>query len=292
MKMPTVQFGGMTNPDEHLETYESHMFMYDPDDAVWCKVFLTTLTSSAQSWFRSLPTGSIGSYKDLSKRFTEQYAGNRRREKSSAELFTLRQEPGEGLREFLKRFDLESQRMKSLNATMAVFALTHSLADGPLKSNLMKNPPATLCNARARVGGYIREEEYQKAFKTKEDSRPTQESLHPRPRDGRKSAGDRMGHHQKGTPRRRRDAFDKYTTLNQSQAKVFEMTKDTTDYKRPRAIKPHGDRNKHCNYHQDIGHDTEECHSLKNEIEALIRKGRLSPFVKRETATTTENGTE
>ncbi|XP_057958420.1 uncharacterized protein LOC131151190 [Malania oleifera] len=39
---------------------------------------------------------------------------------------------------------------------------------------------------------------------------------------------------------------------------------------------------KFCKFHKDRGHDTEECIQLTNEIEALIKKGYLSRFIKKE----------
>ncbi|XP_057963961.1 uncharacterized protein LOC131155067 [Malania oleifera] len=39
---------------------------------------------------------------------------------------------------------------------------------------------------------------------------------------------------------------------------------------------------KFCAFHRDHGHDTEECIQFKKEIEALIRRGYLSKFIKKE----------
>ncbi|RWW81145.1 hypothetical protein BHE74_00010483 [Ensete ventricosum] len=41
------------------------------------------------------------------------------------------------------------------------------------------------------------------------------------------------------------------------------------------------DRVKYYRFHQDYGHDTEECHDRKNQIEELIRKGYLGCYMKR-----------
>ena len=41
-------------------------------------------------------------------------------------------------------------------------------------------------------------------------------------------------------------------------------------------------RNKYCCFHRDHGHDTADCYDLKQQIEALIRDGKLQKFVSKE----------
>ena len=43
-------------------------------------------------------------------------------------------------------------------------------------------------------------------------------------------------------------------------------------------------RNKYCRFHRDYGHDTSDFYDLKQQIEALIRQGKLQQFVGRERA--------
>ena len=38
-------------------------------------------------------------------------------------------------------------------------------------------------------------------------------------------------------------------------------------------------KNKYCRFHRDHGHDTDECYDLKQQIENLIRQGKLRHFV-------------
>ena len=40
------------------------------------------------------------------------------------------------------------------------------------------------------------------------------------------------------------------------------------------------DPNKRCEYHNDIGHSTNECKNVKDEIENLIRLGHLYEWIK------------
>ena len=43
----------------------------------------------------------------------------------------------------------------------------------------------------------------------------------------------------------------------------------------------HKDQSKFCLYHRDHGYDTEEYVQLKDEIESLIRRGKLGRFLRR-----------
>ena len=53
-------------------------------------------------------------------------------------------------------------------------------------------------------------------------------------------------------------------------------------FKKPEPLTPFQsrDRKKYCEYHESTGHDTHECRHLKDEIEALIKEGYLTEWVK------------
>ena len=61
--------------------------------------------------------------------------------------------------------------------------------------------------------------------------------------------------------------------------------KDNLSLKWPKKMK--GDpnkrnQNKHCRFHKDHGHDTDECFNLKQQIKNLIRQGKLRNFLGRD----------
>ena len=41
-------------------------------------------------------------------------------------------------------------------------------------------------------------------------------------------------------------------------------------------------RDKYCCFHRDHGYDTTDCYDLKQQIEALIKQGKLQKFVRKE----------
>ena len=76
----------------------------------------------------------------------------------------------------------------------------------------------------------------------------------------------------------------KFTPLDMPVDKILMQIKDKRYLKWPRPLhlSPHvRDKNKYCRFHKDHGHYTEDCRDLKEQIEELIRKGKLQKFVKK-----------
>ena len=88
-------------------------------------------------------------------------------------------------------------------------------------------------------------------------------------------------------PRPPPSKYNNFTGLTMSHEDVFLATEHIGVYKRPDSMR--GDRlkrnqNKYCRFHRDIGHTTEECIALKDEIEKLIQDGYLQNYVRNEGA--------
>ena len=76
----------------------------------------------------------------------------------------------------------------------------------------------------------------------------------------------------------------KFTPLVMPVDKILMQIKDEHYLKWPRPLhsSPHvRDKNKYCRFHKDHGHYTEDCRDLKEQIEELIRKGKLQKYVKK-----------
>lgn len=43
IKMPSCKYDASSDSDDHIATYEGHMFLYTQVEAIWCKVFPSTL---------------------------------------------------------------------------------------------------------------------------------------------------------------------------------------------------------------------------------------------------------
>ena len=84
----------------------------------------------------------------------------------------------------------------------------------------------------------------------------------------------------RGSPKSPSPRFHNYTSLNTIRSEFLMEIQDQIPPARRMYTPPaRRNRNKHCRYHQDHGHNTDECLQLKDEIERLIRRGHLARFV-------------
>jgi len=54
-----VTFTGVEDPEAHITTFHTQMMLSVGSDAVYCKLFMSTLAGAALDWFASLPDGHI-----------------------------------------------------------------------------------------------------------------------------------------------------------------------------------------------------------------------------------------
>ncbi|XP_076889150.1 uncharacterized protein LOC143539511 [Bidens hawaiensis] len=71
-----------------------------------------------------------------------------------------------------------------------------------------------------------------------------------------------------------------WTPLSKTPAEI--LTTENISFRKPQPLTRRSflDAKKHCSYHDDIGHNTNECRSLRNEIEAAVKSGKLGHLVK------------
>ena len=86
-------------------------------------------------------------------------------------------------------------------------------------------------------------------------------------------------------PGPRREGSQTSPPLNTPIDQVLMQIKDEEALTFPSKLK--GDpnkrpRDKYCRFHRDHSHDTSDCYDLKQQIEALIKQGKLQKFVDKE----------
>ena len=57
-----ASFTGVEDTEAHLMAFHTQMMLLSGSNAVYCKVFMSTLSGTALDWFVSLPTGHITTF--------------------------------------------------------------------------------------------------------------------------------------------------------------------------------------------------------------------------------------
>jgi len=146
-----TSFTGVEDPETHLTAFHTQMMLSGGSDAVYCKLFMSTLSGIALEWFVSLPDGHITSFQQFSKLFMEQYIVNRAPPVVSYDLFDVRHNQGESLRNYLSHFGAQVVRLPNKDEDMLVHAFKKGVLAGPFSESLIRNRPSTHIVAETAV---------------------------------------------------------------------------------------------------------------------------------------------
>ncbi|XP_068461731.1 uncharacterized protein [Phaseolus vulgaris] len=265
------KYDGSTDPDEHIAIYTTQISLYTWNDAVMCRVFPTTLKGAALSWFTRLPPLSINCFDTLIEKFGAQFATSRPHHLTSIALVNIRQEKGESLRMFMERFGKVALGIRNLSPEVTMHHMITTLKPGPFADSLCKKPAINLDELRQRASKFMQMEELRE-FRNQVrvdggEKRVTEKEHPPVARRAREEFRSRK--------------FQQYTPLNANRARVLQeaMATEIIPPLRKARTPERADHTKHCEYHKNHGHHTEECIGLKDRIEELIQAGQLKRFV-------------
>ncbi|XP_017428736.1 uncharacterized protein LOC108336797 [Vigna angularis] len=240
-------YDGTTDPEAHIKTFSNAMTFRTGNNAIWCRAFSLSLEDEALEWFNTLPLNSIENSVGLKQLFIRQFAANSTQDLTVFELVTLKQGKEETLRAFIDRYQKTVRRVKALSPELALHYILPALKPGPFKDSVCRRAPNTMEELRERATDEIRVEEMKLSYKKESQELRSEKA------DGGKPGNSIL-----------REAL--------SADLLPELVKRPT---------PSGtDGSKHCAYHNNMGHITEECVTLKDKIEELIQAGKLKKYVR------------
>ena len=150
-------------------------------------------------------------------------------------------------------------------------------------ASLAKNPPKIMAEALLKAQKYMNAEEALAAIdgvdKTKKKEKED---------DRRRQKRDRTDRWNDEGNKRKEDKnprLVKFTLLVMPVDQILTEIRDEPSLKWPRPLHSSPnmhDKRKYCRFHKDHGHYTKDCRDLKEQIEELIRRGKLQQYVKRE----------
>ncbi|XP_010677764.1 uncharacterized protein LOC104893366 [Beta vulgaris subsp. vulgaris] len=237
--------------------------------------------------------------------FSTHFVSNRRRERTTGELLSIKQGANESLRDYFGRFNVEAVSIPRLQQDVAILPLMTGVKEGsPFRNYLCRKSYTSLGPVLGKANDYIRGEEFDKAASSRESEKKDDKQIKEkgrevdRGRDERKQesnmvkrGNDRERESEKYDRDRRdrekssreggehKERFDAYTQLTTLRSQIFLMNKDSDKWQRPRQMfHKNRDKSKWCDFHGDHGHLTEDCRHLKDNLEDLIRRGYFSQY--------------
>ncbi|CAL1396745.1 unnamed protein product [Linum trigynum] len=291
--LPT--YNGTTDPEDHVSTFCLRMQLQTNSNAALCRTFPSTFSGICLDWYNRLPNGIIRSFEEFILLFTTKFASQKRRPLHLKALIDIRQKDGESLQAFYARWSRVAMAVRDLTPETAAHHLMDATTSMELKRALAKRPITLSTELEVKVekaitlektlgAGSIRRFEPAKMQKEEQARRQL-----PVPRDqllqahsgARRPPPPPEQAHRGRSPERRPS---NYTPLNDTVKNIYHVLREKgykINWPAPMKTLPHmRDPKKHCEFHRDTGHWTENCRELHYEIEGLIQRGLLSEFIR------------
>ncbi|GJW98416.1 reverse transcriptase domain-containing protein [Tanacetum coccineum] len=238
-------YDGTGDPEDHVKKFQAAAQVERWAMPTWCHMFNSTLIGTARVWFDELPPESIDGYKDLKAAFLAYFMQQKKYVKDPVEIHNIKQRDGETLEDFMERFKVETGRMKGAPECMRISGFMHGVNNPELTKRLNEHVPKTMEEMMTVTTAFIR---------------------------GETAAASKKKGHAPWKPQ------------DQSKRHVSERKSDFRGKFKPPPpmVTPVEKRSssKFCDFHNDKGHNTDECMQLKKQIEELVRAGKLSHLIK------------
>ncbi|GKV48101.1 hypothetical protein SLEP1_g54937 [Rubroshorea leprosula] len=251
-RIPQLEtYDGTKDPDDHLHAFYSCMQAQNASNALMCKIFPSTLR--------------------------------------------VKQRDGESLKNFMSRFNDAVLEVNSFDQAVGITAVISGLGHERFRDSLLKHPATTFSEVNDRSLKFITVEEYALSqnitpIKNQDpdwrDENPNRKRMKTTQNRGSMSDSTlRFGRPNLAPPQQPAGKPPvNWTPFNLPRSQIFMQIKNKMDLRRPdpmRTTAATRDHTRYCDFHQDHGHTTEQCNSLRSELESLAQKGMLNEYIQR-----------
>ncbi|GJU00415.1 reverse transcriptase domain-containing protein [Tanacetum coccineum] len=187
-------------------------------------------------------TGSILNYKDLKAKSRSHFSQQKKFTKTHLAVHNIKQREGESTRTFITRYTDDTLQILGLHEEQRISGFVHGLRTRSLVEHLSIDLPSTYKGLMKKTYMWV---------------------------EAREVATN-------GASSIRRDSFEslKEILATEKTARSFEPPPKMFGSKRSR------DMSKYCHFHEDYGHDTNDCRHLRIQIQEGVNSGQLSHLVK------------
>ncbi|GJS51270.1 reverse transcriptase domain-containing protein [Tanacetum coccineum] len=262
-------YDGSEDPEDHLKIFQAAAKTKRWAMPTWCHMFNSMLTRNARVWFDDLSAESTDIYDDLKKAFLENYLQQKKYIKDPIVLHNIKQRDGESTEDFVRRYKLESRDVKGAPECMRIFGFVHEIINPELIKRLRDKILKTVDEMMRVATSFLRGEVAASNHERKKSFPPWKQQ------EGNQKQNFRKGSFQnQQRPERKQDRF---TLLTKTPKEIFALEIGKFNAPPPMTT-PVEKRNhaKFCEFHGEVGHNTDECMHLKKQIEEMLKAGKLS----------------
>ncbi|XP_066166945.1 uncharacterized protein [Oryza sativa Japonica Group] len=263
------KYDGSTDPEEFLQVYSTVLYAAGADDNALANYLPTALKGSAHSWLMHLPPYSISSWVDLWQQFITNFQGTYKRHAIEDDLHALTQNPGESLRDYVRRFNECRNTIPDITDASVIRAFKTGVKDRYTTQELATR---RITNTRRLFEVIDRCAHADNALRRKNDK--------PKAGGEKKPAKDAPESNKKKSGK---------SGKRKAQAEVL-----ASEYERPpKHPDPQGSDTKRiwCPIHKSDRHSQEECLIFKKTLERqlTLEKGKQVRVVEKATEATTQD---
>ncbi|GJW40433.1 reverse transcriptase domain-containing protein, partial [Tanacetum coccineum] len=239
------------DPDNFLHLFEGVIRMQKWLMPVACHMFTYTLKDSTCIWWNSQKACIILNYEDLKAKFQSHFSRQKKFTKIHLAVHNIKQREGESTRAFITRYTDDTLQILGLHEEQRIYGFIHGLRTRTrevVTNGVLNN----------------RRDDYERSKKF--------------------SWGNNIGKKDRGR-------FSPYKGQNHKllsnlvkiPKEILTTEKVAKTFKQPPQL-PEANWSKHktryCNFHEDYGHETNQCQELKHQIEEAVKSRQLAHLVK------------
>ncbi|GJS43964.1 reverse transcriptase domain-containing protein [Tanacetum coccineum] len=267
-------YNGSEDPEDHLKIFQAAAKTERWVMPTWCHMFNSTLTGNARVWFDDLPPESINSYDDLREAFFKNYLQQKKCIRDPIVLHNIKQRDRESTEDFIQRYKSESGNVKGALECMRISGFVHGITNPELIKRFHEKIPKTVDEMMQVDTSFLQGQE---AASNQERKKALPAWKH---QDGghrqnfNKGGGFRSQHKQERRPYR-------FTLLTKTPKEILALEK--RKFKTPPPMTTPVEKrnaNKFCEFHGEVGHNTDECNHLRKQIEDMLKARKFSHIIK------------
>ncbi|GJS68631.1 reverse transcriptase domain-containing protein [Tanacetum coccineum] len=261
------------DPEDHIKIFQSVAKVEQWAMPTLCYMFNFTLIGNARVWFDDLLPESINSYDDLKEAFLANYLQQKKCIKDPVEIHHIKQREGESIEYFVRRFKIESRDVKGAPEVMRISRFMHGITNPELIKRLHDKIPKSVDKMWKITTDFLRGEVAAGNQERKKTFSPwrQQDTRH---RQNFKKRGFK-------NQQRSEKKQDRFALLSKTSKEILALEKGKFKASPPMTTPVEKQNsNKFCEFHGEVGHNTDECMHLKRQIEELLKSGKLSHVIK------------